>query len=810
MTRRFATVWLWFWLVVPAVAQTPSSGTWQTVRGQAADIAVGADGSVFAVDPNGRVWGRKPRERDWRRYPGRMRRIAVGPGGQPWAVDVDGALRRYEGRTWRLVGRGAADVAVAPDGAVYVTTNTNRLARYDIGDATWAALSGSGVRIAAGAGGALWAVGADGNIARRLDDAWVQVAGRAVDITIGSDGEVVVVGTDGELYAWRETALGWFRIAGSSGSQAVSLGGRTLWRSDTAGAIFVRGLAAARPRDERGGGSTSPGAVPDRGPVSFEPAKGQAVDLAIGLEGSVFALSQGGSIRRWSNADQRFNTFPGDLDRLATDPEGRPWGIGRGDLFRHDGAAWRRIALGLDNLRDLSIGSDGTVMVIDGSDRVFELGEPFTSFQRRPGQGRQIAVAPGGDSYWLIDSAQRIFACQSASGCTRQPLAANDIAIGPGGTVAIVDTSGALRRFDARAGAFELVRRADTARVALGPNDRPWIVDSTGKVFPSAFFERDESGDRNLAIATWRSANVTQGDGGGGIEIVQTLSFSSALVPESEGAFASTGQPLLDVTVGHEDYVIATSGASPCAAGSGRTWVFDATNRVFKLLTLTENASFPTAVAAGTRTIAPAQPAFTPQFDAIYATFALNCSAYRLLEYSSTVFVPANFATQNFDAAAIFDMFEGPLDLTTDLDVTADDFIAFVDRKGHLVWFEAGSSSGFVKLQPDSIVMTRVGAGKTVDTIWVVDTESNVYELQNQKDFVLRSHQGDDRALDVGVGHDNSVFIVDLEGTLKKWNPATESFDTFNKTGLTHVAVTASGKPVVGNFPASRRIFFAR
>lgn len=799
-------------------AQVVTQGAWQKVPGTAVDIAAGADGSVFAVDGNGQVWSRGPGERDWKYQPmpKALSRIGVSPDGEPWGVDDAGTLWQLEARAWRPMGAGAVDVAVGAGGEIAVTTNTGSLAVLRETDG-WAAVGGAGNRVAVGPNGELWTVAADGTIARQLDDAWVALAGKAIDVAIGPDGRVVVVGTDRELYVWNENDLAWSRIAGGSDSVAIAVGpGGSLWRADGAGGIHALGVSVEQPAPESGivetppgkGGSTPPQAVPDRSPVEFKPNVGIAVDLAIGADGSVFALRQGGALQRWSNTDNRFNDFPGDLDRLAVAPDGRPWGVGRGRVFRHDGAAWREVPLRFQ-VRDLDIGADGRVFVIDTSDAVYELGEPPTSFTRRPGKGRQVAVAPDGRTYWLLNRDGRPLACDSESGCKLEGRIAQDLDIGPGGSVFIVDVGGALRRFDPATDGYELVRAANTARVALGPRDRPWVIDDAGRVFPSAFFERDESGDRDLAILTRRSAEVTEGDADGGITIIQGMRFTSTVIPDSAPGFPSLGHGLRDITSGHDDLVIATSGARPCVAGSGRNWVLDPATRNFVLLEPLGNASFPVVVAAERRQFAPAPAPFTPPFKALYMLFPFQCSAFQLLEYDRTVFTPAAFATQDFDAAVLFDLFEGPLDLETDMDVTGDGFVVWTDRKGDVAWFDTRETDDENQIRPAILRFKRVGAGKTFDTVWLVDTESNVYQLVDGE-FELRSFRAEDRALDVGVGHDNSVFIVDLSGRLKKWDPVTQGFSAISKTGVTRVAVDSKGRPIVADFPASRRVFFAR
>src|SRR6185369_2734036 len=84
-----------------------------------------------------------------------------------------------------------------------------------------------------------------------------------------------------------------------------------------------------------------PGSITDPSPFEFVDTRGTAARLAIGPEGSVFAIATDGSLARWSNARGSFVAFPGSLVRIAVDSAGSPWGINQfGRIFRHTGTDW--------------------------------------------------------------------------------------------------------------------------------------------------------------------------------------------------------------------------------------------------------------------------------------------------------------------------------------------------------------------------------------------------------------------------------------------------------------------------------------
>ena len=802
-----------------AAAQSVTDA-WILVRGKAQDIAVGGDGTVVAVDPAGWVYKRDSKTGDWRSLGRGFARIAVAPDGTPWAVDQEGVLRRYDGSAWRAIGKGAVDLAVGGDGSVAVATNSGKLARYDPESQSWTALEGNGLRVAADSDGRLWSVAADGAIARRLGDAWIGVIGLAKDIAADESGRVIMLGANGKLYEWLEDTATWTEISGTGVAIAISVGGGQLWRVDADNSIFAQGIEGAGEEgtgelvsSRPGGGSTLPAEIPDLSPITFfdvDDGAERLEEIAIGADGSIFGLTSSGAIRRWSNTNDRFKVFPGTLNTLAVDAMGLPLGIGsRGRLVRHDGVAWRGIRIGLA-LGDLTIAPqpNGVASVLDAEDRPFRLGNPLSSFARLPGIGQQIAGAPEG-FYWLVDSAGRIFQCDPEVGCNRQPLLAIDIDIGPAGSVFIVDNAFSLRRFNPTTGQFDIIRRGDTVRVAVGPRDRPWIIDRQGRVFASQFFERDESGDDALAVATRLTADVTESrDTAPVLEVSRSISFFSVDIPTSAPGFPDLGEGMLDITAGRDDVIIATGFNMPCVLGNGRNWAFNPLGRRWNHMRFLEDADFLVAVAARRLSEGTAPPAnFTPRIPAFYGILTIDCTDFDLVEFDSRVFVAANFASRDFTEATLFALPTGAI--TPDLDIAADDTIVFVTPTGGLEFFETGNPAG-VMTRAD-LTFVRVGVGATIDVLWVVDAASNVYEFDPVRDsFILRSQQANDRALDVGVGHDGTVFIVDLSGTLKQWDPTSRRFITITRRNITRVAVDSRGNPIVADFPDSQRVFFGR
>ena len=231
-----------------------------------------------------------------------------------------------------------------------------------------------------------------------------------------------------------------------------------------------------------------------------------ARDVAIGNDGSVFALAFDGTLARWNNAQNKFLPFPGLFARIAVTPDGKPWGVtGRNEVWRHDGTSWHVV----QNIQaqDIAIGLNGTVIVAAPDEVLYRYVVKDDRFERmlatRDGEpapaGGRVAVDPNGNP-WTITRDHVLWRCDRTP-CQRLSQSARDIAIGPEGSVFIVDPDFRLRRLNAETGEWDRVG-VDADVVAVGPAGKPWLVNGKSEVWASAFFPRDESNDLREAAGT--------------------------------------------------------------------------------------------------------------------------------------------------------------------------------------------------------------------------------------------------------------------------------------------------------------------
>ncbi|MES2623656.1 MAG: tectonin domain-containing protein [Pseudomonadota bacterium] len=147
-------------------------GRWEYVPGQASDIGIGADGSVWAVGIDDRTGGSSIYQLGnygWTRVSGTAVKIDVDPNGSPWVINEDEQIYRRENGFWKRMPGKARDIGIGADGTVWVIGNDDRDSGYGIyrfNGTDWDRVSGSGSQISVGPDGEPWVVNRDGDIYR--------------------------------------------------------------------------------------------------------------------------------------------------------------------------------------------------------------------------------------------------------------------------------------------------------------------------------------------------------------------------------------------------------------------------------------------------------------------------------------------------------------------------------------------------------------------------------------------------------------------------------------------------------------------
>lgn len=812
---------IWFLWAGSAMAQDGDSGSWVQLPGAAVDISINQDGQAYSVTLDGGTWRWDMAEQRWRQMSGDFARISAAIGNRPWAINSRGELSQYNGLWWEPREVDVLDVAADTEGNVFIAKINGDIWKWYALRNEWQPVAGTAKRLAIGKDGMPWAVTDTAKVRAYDGDVWRTYPGRARDIAFGATDVVAMADDVGLVRIWLAARKRWEIVEGVKDivSLAVTPQGN-IWAVRNDGLIFANGgltiddtsdeatdLSATAPRPKEAkppvniatdavaeiatapvdiapsavapgvvvpgssnteatssGGSasgnntfTDPLTVTTTDPIVFVNTLKSAASLAIGGDGSVFALDGAGGVLRWSNRRNEFESFPGELVRITVDPEGNPWGISAlGRVFRHTGTRWKQIVGATGS--DISAGYDGTVLLTNAQGRIFRLNDAQTRFEMVSGTSASlIATGPDGTP-WAVRSDQLVSRCDT-NPCKVYAQKAKSIAVGPDNSVYIVSTNNLLMRLD-QDGKFIRVQTPGhtPASVAVGPMGYPWLVNDKGIALSSKFFDRDEGSDLMVASAT-------SGDTVGTGETEQVVSTeTSGIVFRKNMQFTTV--PLDQI-----------SGSVEIGAGPDGSVIISAYNEDFekydekrkKFVKFSSNLAVQSRLYSGIDIASNGDiwAAETSQFGVLYRE-----RDQVVKEYSVSGFAPGNPTVA--PDGTVYSIFNYGSD--------------------YYLYSKAENSEEFKRFNNFSQVdIAGVGPG---NDIWIID-KNNLVRQWNGSSFELRPKRGSQKASKLDVGGNGTVYIIDTNNTLRKWNGANDSFDEVNIEPTGELAVDADGRPWV-------------
>ena len=427
------------------LANTEHVVPWQTRPGTLVDVGAASDGSVYGVNAAGTLFVYRGSWLPLDGPPaGRPAAVAVGGATAVWVLTGSGDLYTYQPETtrWSPVGgpdgKPASQVSVTSDGTVVAVGTTGTLYRYD--GPSWSPVPTpeAVARIGAGAAGYLWMLGASGALARYDGEgrAWVPVPpppdDAVVDLACGDDLTAAAVTRSGRLYLSDLRTDGWIATSPPVRLARVSAGSRScLWAVGTAGEVVQY--------TEHTSSWSVAGLELRLGQVS---ARDAATIWAVDAAGQVYECTSDAG--RW---------------RAAPRPDGPVW-----VSAPPDGSVW-------------GVGADGTLLRYDDSRSDWKrLGAPPSS------AGRAVRVSAGGpESVTVLCDSGVLYRYGGAAGWDRLPETGSAGVRSPsvltGGGVYAVDTAGALHLY-----LPPWVPVGDQlSEVSAGSVDDVWAIDPGGR-----------------------------------------------------------------------------------------------------------------------------------------------------------------------------------------------------------------------------------------------------------------------------------------------------------------------------------------
>jgi kumamolisin len=233
--------------------------------------------------------------------------------------------------------------------------------------------------------------------------------------------------------------------------------------------------------------------------VAWLPFMGLAVDLEIGADGSIWAVSTlptgaGYAVCRWNGV--AWEGAAGAAVHIGVGPDGAPWTVdGLGQVFRWDAGRWSQLP---GKAHDIAVGADGTVWTVRAAEEgqgvraqrwtgtawadAEQLGYGPLPSAEGTGWGA-VAVGPDGSPY-IVNGAGEIFSGQGGT-WAQLPGAARDLAVGPDGSVWAVGDDPASRGFGIYRWNGQDWQNAggEGARITVAPGGLPWVVNDAGRIY---------------------------------------------------------------------------------------------------------------------------------------------------------------------------------------------------------------------------------------------------------------------------------------------------------------------------------------
>lgn len=480
---------------------------WTALRGHAIDLSVGADGAAFSLDPEGLVWMRRPGPASgWVNLPGVFARIDAASERSAWALDAEGQAWRYNGTFWQMVASPAAvDVGVGPTGLAYLATRSGTLLRWDarVGFVAVAGAPAGIARVDVDDRDLPWVVLRDTTVQQYDGRAWVRLPGQAMDISAGVRGSAFMLSTAQQPLRWNAALASWSPLLALASLVAAGPDNKP-WIATPDGLIFANDTGAPA----KGNRPAVESSVFARS-YAWRRVQGRAKALSISGKGQVMALGPEGEVWQWKGKDL-WQRLPGTFERLAVGPAGTAMAVtAQGRIYSYRGAQWVE---GPGQALDIAITPQGAAWILlpNGSPAYWDPQGGWLSLNA-PSTALRLAVGSS-NVPWVLTREGQVQSYEDGAWQPHDGVEATDLALGPEGTVFVVRKDRTPARWDDFLKRWEPIT-TEAVAIAVGPGDKPWVVNARGEVYASSLFEEAAvSGGECSAAVGGRAPDFRQAD----------------------------------------------------------------------------------------------------------------------------------------------------------------------------------------------------------------------------------------------------------------------------------------------------------
>lgn len=746
---------------------------WVKVRGQANDLAVSPEGDVYALDAEGRMWKLPASEvrtggSGWLTQPGRYKRIRATHDRTMWAIDPDDVLYRLRGSVWYRILDTVHDVAASPDGQTLILTTEGKVFDLNSQQPFLPPPPESGSRIASmvvDVHGLPWLQREDRSVVRFDGTAWQVVAGvkdQLAMVSTGYDGSILGIAADGRILNYLPMQNTWQAYATDGRAippmRQISLSPIGLpWGISRSGELLAERSLSKTPPPV----ATSPALFTKL--LTWRTTGGASNRVSVGQDGTVF----------------------------STAPDGTLWQRKRGN-------EWTRIPFTEGPIRAIASGTEGRGWILNDKAAVFQFDRGFQSTLPTPGQVRLIAVGPKGvlwaallgdqvsrwnaaarqwegvyklpetpvafslgmrEEPWFIDSKGGV-KTRKATGewINVDGIKATSLSVGPEGTVYATSQDEGIYWLDAREMRWKPAS-GKAVQISVGPSGAPWAITAKNELLASGRF-LDEQQARDTAQATTKVASTsqtttTETKTAGTTTTTTTTPTTSIIVTAPKSA---TTKPLAYETIQGDarfgDIGIGKSGNVFAVSTDGALMCFNNAANRFVLA----SSGIASRVAVG--------PDGTPWI------------------------LDTNGRVSRFDKARTT-WLTVPGFTGVDISFGPDGQLWGANTGGGVFRYNAAANS----FDPEPITSSDVSfrarrvAGANARVHWVV-TEQNQL-LRCEKNICRVELVG---ATDASVAPDNTLFVLDLMGSVQRYDAAKRTFEKQNGQGAA-IAAGPGGLP---------------
>lgn len=183
-------------------AQVYSSDEWRGTKIKGTRIDAGPKGTACLVGTNSAPYCYR-QNRGWKRLHGRVTDIGIGGNGHLWAIGIEKRkcnfnIQSFTVGKWRKVPGAAIRIDVDPVGNPWIVNAENRIFRYEGGK--WVQVAGRAKDIGISAKGDVWIIGADDAPYKLDGKLWVRTPGKLKNISVRETGQPVGTDDRGNIY----------------------------------------------------------------------------------------------------------------------------------------------------------------------------------------------------------------------------------------------------------------------------------------------------------------------------------------------------------------------------------------------------------------------------------------------------------------------------------------------------------------------------------------------------------------------------------------------------------------------------------